>query len=118
LEESKLANLSRREIIEAKTEVQRLVDSFEITIKTAPFVAQKELLRQFIHKIVVNRENDTIEVFLKPIPRFVASANTDSTCIKVVKKLNRKVRKVSADKTPSQQTEASSVETAVLVENK
>jgi hypothetical protein len=48
--------------------VQYLLDNFETILKTASLANQKELLRRFIEKIVVDRTVDTVVVYLRKIP--------------------------------------------------
>ena len=99
LDDVKLSNLSSKEIRDAKHEVQFLMENFETILRTASLPIQKQLIRRFVHSIVVNRETDTIEVYLRAIPTLKSGVTTTSTCIKVEKKLNRKVKQRSADKT-------------------
>jgi DNA invertase Pin-like site-specific DNA recombinase len=108
LDELKLSNLSRKEIVEAKKEVQYLMENFETILKTAPIPVQKELIRKFVHSIIVDRETSSVVVYLKAIPTLKTEVNTTSTCIKVEKKWNKKVKEQSADRL---QTEASIIET-------
>jgi DNA invertase Pin-like site-specific DNA recombinase len=120
MEEMKLANFSRKEIVRAKSEVQYLMDNFEEVLKNSPVHAQKELLRKFIHKIVVDRESDTIITYLKRIPSATSELNGNAVevlgCVEVRMKVNKKSK--SADKV--KQTEESNNEltqTGVLTEN-
>lgn len=68
IDEIKSANLSKKDITDAKEQIKYLMDNFEDLIKTSPLHVQKELLRKFIHSIVVDRETDTINLYLKKIP--------------------------------------------------
>jgi hypothetical protein len=104
LEEMRLSNTSRKEIVEAKKEVEYLMQNFETILKSAPLPIQKELIRKFVHSIMVNRETDTVEVYLKAIPTLKTGPMTTASCIKAEKKWNKKVKQQSADKI--QQTEA------------
>jgi len=116
LDEMKLSNLPRKEIVEAKKEVQHLMEHFETILAAGSIPIQKELIRKFVHSIIVDRETDSVVVYLKAIPMLKSELNTPSTCIKVEKKMNRKAR--SADKV--KQTEESNNEltqTGVLTEN-
>ncbi|MGD0036750.1 MAG: recombinase family protein [Bacteroidota bacterium] len=97
IEETKVANLTPKEIIEARAEVQYLMDNFEEMLKTSPLFVQKELLRKFIHSIVVDRESDSVFVHLKRIPSLSKGFGDNSTdvfgMVKVEKKLERKTKK-------------------------
>ena len=120
LEKAKLSNMSRKEIFAAKASVQYLMDNFEVTLKYAPVHAQKELLRKFVQRIVVDRPSDSIIVYLKRVPSVnnasTASASGVLGCVEVRMKTNRKSK--LADK--SKQTEAAietNKETIVLTQN-
>lgn len=104
LEEMRLSNTSRKEIVEAKKEVEHLMQNFEMILSSAALPIQKELIRKFVHSITVNRETDNVEVYLKAIPTLKTGPMTTASCIKAEKRWNKKVKQQSADKV--QQTEA------------
>ena len=68
IEQLQVSNITPREIIDAKSQVQYLMENFEGILSSAPFSVQKELLRKFIQKIEVDRVLDSVIVYLKKIP--------------------------------------------------
>jgi len=120
LEELKLANLSRKEIVEARAQVQYLMDNFEEVLKNSPVHVQKELLRKFIHKIVVDRESDTIITYLKKIPSATSDLNGNAVevlgCVEVKLKLNKKPK--SAEKQPTEPSSTENKQVNVLTESR
>jgi DNA-binding transcriptional MerR regulator len=112
LEQARVSNLSRKEIMVAKAQVQYLMDNFEVTLKYAPVHIQKELLRKFVQRIVVDRTSDTIIVYLRRVPS-VNNASTGSTAsafgsVEVRMKTNKKSKpKVKPETIASTETEES-----------
>jgi hypothetical protein len=122
IEEAKVANLTPKELIEARAEVQYLMENFEEMLKNAPLHIQKELLRKFIHSIVVDRESDSVVVQLKRIPSLSKGLGDNSTevfgLVKVEKKLERKTKKQKQQPTQKVTEQQPIVqEESVLTEN-
>jgi hypothetical protein len=68
LEQLELMKMTPRDLVDCRAQVQYLLDNFETILKTASLANQKELLRRFIEKIVVDRTVDTVVVYLRKIP--------------------------------------------------
>jgi site-specific DNA recombinase len=76
IKEVEEANLSQEDIIDGKAQVQHLMDNFEKILTSAPIHVQKELLRKFIEVIQVDRQSNTILIYLKKVPSVKEGLNT------------------------------------------
>jgi len=129
LEELKVSQLSRKEIVEAKVQVQNLMVNFEDVLKNSPVHIQKELLRKFVHVITVDRQSDTIIVQLKKVPSVSPGLNGNSAelfgCVNVEKKVNRNLliktrhsQKIHETNQTSETTVTPETNESVLTENR
>ena len=100
IEQLKASSIAPSDIIDAKAQVQYLMDNFENILSTSPVSLQKELLRKFIQVIEVDRVSDSVIVYLKKIPtlseKFQVLTNVDpsikgqeSGCVVAEKKLRK-----------------------------
>jgi len=90
LSELQMAKLSPQTVVDARAQVQFLMDHFDETLKTAPIHAQKELLRRFIQRIDVDRETNTINVYLRKVPSLNSAYAGSTETVVAAKKLKEK----------------------------
>jgi hypothetical protein len=93
LNELHMAKLSPQTVVDARQQVQYLMDHFDEILKTAPIHAQKELLRRFIQRIDVDRETNTINVHLRRIPSLNSAYTGSTETIVAAKKLKERKRR-------------------------